>query len=297
MSTMHRVDELYMRATGKPISQTPGPEAIPFLQAKATRSGPIWDMAARETAREHGLQGVISYVSNPLSPQAFLTPEEQAVRYSKTQQVLSPKLAFDVNQAASTAPRAAPDPAILSAITDASAAFNARLTGTPEQPEPVAKILAAPTNQGLQQIVRWLQEGQTFQNPLATGYGESGTPDEARLRAAMALYSNAGLGVAGQTGQQLEELSQSLRGMGSGEVTPPGQSPFFGLGRPQLSSKGMNPISQVLARVQAMKDAEKTANPQLAAYLAWRQLNPTKTLDDYLKEQRSGKLVRPPTTP
>jgi hypothetical protein len=85
-------------------------------------------------------------------------------------------------------------------------------------------------------------------------------------------------------GQQLSDLAAQQRG------TP---GTMEGLGRPQLSAKGTNPISQVLAQVQAVRDNRKAQSPLLAEYLAWHQAHPTNDVEDFLKAKRAGQVAAP----
>ncbi len=289
LSTMHRIDELYMRQYGKPISASPGQEALPFMLAKVERSGPIWDAAAAEVAKDRGLRSAVGFIYNPAAPQAVLTPEEEAIRYSRTQNILSPKLARDVNDAAGTHPTELADPSVLAAVEQASLTLVARTSGGTEQPPKIQKLLENPTNANVQQVVKEMQEAQATLNPLASGYSVSGSTDEARLKAALGLYMNQGLGVAGGAGQTLSDLARTMRGEGalSGAAT----------GRPQLSSKGLNPISQILAQVQQAQDAQKASNPVLGEYLAWKRLHPTGDVEDFFKAKRAGQVAALPATP
>lgn len=80
-----RVDELALSQTGYPI-QSNQPSVGPYVQAKSSRSGPIWDQAAREVGQEKGAASSLGFVSQFLSPQAILSPQEADIRRNQSAQ-------------------------------------------------------------------------------------------------------------------------------------------------------------------------------------------------------------------
>jgi hypothetical protein len=283
LGTMNRIDELFLRQYKRPIS-TGGPETVPYIQAKANMSGPLWDQAAAEVAKERGTRSLAGAVYGPGVPQALLTPEEEAIRYTRTQRLISPKLSRDINDVAGTSPTARADPSQVAAVLQAASHVKLpeRITRLTERPDSL-------TNAELQQVLKGITAVEAKANPLAFGYGQSGTPDEARLKTLLSLYNAQGELVGGGAGKRLqEELANPNRNPNNPFATAGQSNP-----RPGLT----NPVGLLLAKVKALQDQMKIEQPILAEYLAWKQKNPTGDVEDFMQQRKLHPVAVPGATP
>jgi len=76
VATERRLDELALRETGKPISDS-GEQAAAYVRAKRTKSGELWDRARGEVELERGVQSLAGFVSQGIRPDAILTPRSR----------------------------------------------------------------------------------------------------------------------------------------------------------------------------------------------------------------------------
>jgi hypothetical protein len=283
LGTMNRIDELFLRQYQRPIS-TGGPETVPYIQAKANMSGPLWDQAAAEVAKERGTRSLAGAVYGPGVPQALLTPEEEAIRFKRTERLISPKLSRDINDVAGTNPTAQADPSQVAAVLQA--ASHVKL------PERITRLTTRPdslTNAELQQVLKGITGVEAKSNPLAFGYGQSGTPDEARLKVLLSLYNAQGELVGGGAGKRLQEELTNLNRAPN--------NPFSTMGQPTISQSKTNPIGLILSKVKALQDNMKLQEPILAEYLAWKQKNPTGDVEDFMQQRKLHPVAVPGATP
>jgi hypothetical protein len=264
-----RVDELALKQTGKPVGSDDAAVA-PYLRAKVSKAGPIWQQAANEVHQERGTQGLLGFVSSDLRPDAILTPEEASIRDAKQGALIEPAVAHQITQAASNDPNGVADPKVVAQVKAAADAVVAQTGG--QMPQSVTDHLASPTNANVAWVSGQIYDWQTEQAPLMQGYGSGGNPEQRRISNELGLMSHAGEGLSPEENQAQITANQAKA---IGRIAS-SQNP---------SLRGTGPI----AAAQAIPGQEKATiladDPLLAEYLKWRDVNPGKKLEDFLLEK------------
>lgn len=244
-----RMDELALRATGKAIGSG-DPAVAPYVRAKATQSGELWDQAQREVAQERGVGAVAGFVSQNLRPQATITEEESAIRGSTTRTLIAEEQSKAIRDAAKANPAARASAAHVEAVRRASLAIIEQ-TGRPMPPQ-VVERLNEPTNENVEWIAGQIYLWQTQNSePLLRGYTGSGAPEKRRVQRQQA------------------------------ELTTAGQIPTY------METGGLqNPFRLPNKLKRTEQEAITGKNLDLATYLAWKRLNPTGDIEQFLAEQR-----------
>jgi hypothetical protein len=168
MAVERRVDELALKTTGQPIGSSDS-AVTPYLRAKQSQSGPIWEQAKREVEQERGTQSLLGFVSSDLRPDALLTPQESQIRGAKAGALVDPQTAHTLDQAAETAPNAPADPKLVAKV---QAANDQILATTGQQaPQVIADALANPTNKNIAMVSNEIYKWEVEQTDLLRGYG------------------------------------------------------------------------------------------------------------------------------
>jgi hypothetical protein len=261
-----RVDELALRTTGKPIGDS-GAEVAPYVTARRTHSGPIWEQAKAEVELEKGVQALAGFVSQDIQPQAILTGEEGQIREAKKGSLMKPDVVHALDQAAEKTPNAPADAATLDAVKGAVQAI-AQQTGKPT-PDSVAQRLASPTYANLDWISKEVYKWEVEQQPLTQGYGTSGTPEQRAL-------GNATSGMA-HAGQDLTPEQRALR------IQANRMAPTQTGGPVQRGA-----IASALQIPGQERDEIQKSTPYLEEYLTWRKTHPSLDVADFLA-QKFGK--------
>ncbi len=279
-AVMARLPEIYLATYGKPISEG-GSEAFPFYQAIANQSGPLWDHAARQIARERGSRGVLGATFGPLAPQALVTGEEAQIRAErKLQQVLAPEYSSRIQQQASANPTRPAPTSEIETMREAALFFVNREFGLEQLPSKAQALLDSGTWQGLNQVRKDMAEIQREKHPLSNAYVATGGTEEAKLQALLALQSNMALGVPG--GEVLQAVTE-----GRGNV-PGTHLPKQGFGVPTVNPS-QTVLKGVAERTQAGRQALTETHPILTEYHGWKLLHPDGTIDDFLRDRRKPK--------
>jgi hypothetical protein len=268
VATERRVDELALRESGQPIGSSEAAVA-PYVTARRTHRGDVWDRAKAEVELEKGLQALSGFVSQNVQPQAILTHEEAQIRDVKKDTLLKPDLVKALDTAAEDKPTAPATVRTANAVEDAVRAIAER-TGQPT-PESVAKRLATPTNENLNWVSKEIYKWEVEQQSLNQGYGSSGTPEARRIGNAVSGMSHAGQDLTPQ--QQVERVAAN-RASAVGQMD-------YGHNR-----------TGAIAAAQAIpgqdRDMIQKTTPYLEEYLSWKKTNPSKDVADFLA-QRFGK--------
>jgi hypothetical protein len=244
-----RLDELALRETGT-TTGSGKPAVAAYIRAKAQQSGPLWDAAKREVEAERNLSGVAGFVNSNLRPQAIVTPEEEQIRAAGLTALVPKETSQSIREAAKAKPKADAQLPHVQAVLDAMDKILEQ-TGKDVLPPEVEARLANPTNENINWIAGQVFAWEADHDPLKRGYNGSGSPEKRTIQAQQAQLSTAG--------QNLGPLQ-----------TKPGQNPF-----------------KVPAQMaQKERQGMLQSSPQLQAYLGWKALNPTGTVDDYLAQAR-----------
>lgn len=262
-----RVDEIALRNTGNPIGSK-SPTVAPYVTARRTHAGPIWDQAKAEVELEKGTQALSGFVSQGIQPQAILTGEEAKIRAAKAASFLEPDVARALDTAEERAPTALADQSTRDAITSAVQAI-ADQTGRPT-PQVVLDRMASPTNTNLNWISKEIYKFQVEQEPLMQGYGASGTPEQRRVSNAIAGMSHAGQDLTP------EQLVQQITANRAGAVS-----------RIRSDSNPTGAIAAALAIPGQERTAISENTPDVNQYIAWKKVHPTMDVADFFAERYS----------
>jgi hypothetical protein len=268
VQTERRVDELALRETSKPIGSTDAAVA-PYVTARRTHRGEIWERAKAEIELEKGVQALSGFVSQNAQPQAILTREEAAIRDVKKQALINPTVVRALDTAAERNPAAVADQKTLDMVIRAVETI-AQRTGQPT-PSVVEQRLASPTNANLSWISREVYKWEVEQNELVQGYGTGGTPEQRRIGNAVAGMSRAGQDLTPQ--QRVERIAANRMGA-------------MAQGRKDMSGTGT--IAAALAIPEQDRTTIEKTTPNLEEYLAWKKSNPSMDVADFLA-QKFGK--------
>jgi hypothetical protein len=259
--TERRLDEMALRETGQPIGSE-NAASIPYIRARADKSGPLWEKARTEVELERGIQSTTGFISQAIQPQAILTKEEAQIRQAKAGPLVEGAVARALDKAAETNPAAPADPALVEKILAANAQITQQ-TGRPT-PDIVQQRLDNPTNENMAWVSKEIYTWEVEQEPLLRGYGSGGTP-EARL-----LGNQMGkLGVAGR-GLDPNTFAQMIQANKIANV---------------MQGKSNSGLQAALAVPGQERAAIQETQPLLREYLAWRTINPGKEIEDFLKEK------------
>jgi hypothetical protein len=264
-----RVDELALKQTGKPVGSDDAAVA-PYLRAKVSKTGPIWQQAANEVHQERGTQGLLGFVSSDLRPDAILTPEEASIRDAKQGALIEPGMAHQITQAASKDPNGMADPKVVAQVKAAADAVVAQTGG--QMPQAVMDHLATPTNANVAWVSGQIYDWQTEQAPLMQGYGSGGNPEQRRISNEIGMMGHAGEDMTPEQ-QQAQVAANQARGIARvGTAANP-------------SLRGTGPLQAAQAIPGQDRAGILAQDPLLAEYLKWRDTNPGKKLEDFLLEK------------
>jgi hypothetical protein len=289
---------IYQRLYEMSIEQnggTPPPEgsalAAPWVRAARQRSGPLWDAAAADVARERGLRSLNSFaLPSILTPSAVLGDTEAALRQARSAPILDGKLVRRLHTAATQTPDAPVSEGIVAQLEDMAWQI-ARGTGRGEvvalHPE-LQSRLDHPTARNVWQVYQWLAEADVRNNPLARGYPESGSPEKQQLQALLAEYNNlpaqfmndpAMAGLPSENLVNLGEFAQDFRNL------PPLLQ--------QLLLQRRNTQTAILNQGKKYREQMAEQYPILKAYLAYQAEHAAKgrgALAPQLKTASAGSL-------
>jgi hypothetical protein len=263
VSTEHRLDELALRDTGKPIGSNDASVA-PYVRARRTQSGPLWERAKAEVELEKGVQAISGFISQGIQPQAILTPEEAAIRKAKAGTLLEPATSHTLDTAAERDPQGLADEALAKEVQGAAAAI-ATITGIPTPPI-IADKLAQPTNANIAWVAQEVYKFQVEEEPLLRGYGASGTPEARQIGNDVGAMAHAGQGLDPQTVRDMiiqNQQSAVVKGKQAGAIHAALQIP------------------------NQERTAIKNGDPLLQEYLAWKGTHPGREVADFLAEKFS----------
>jgi hypothetical protein len=274
-----RIDELALANTGIPSSSTDA-RVGPYVAAKVTRSGSIWDQAARDVAGDQAARAVPGFLlGQAATPRALLSGEEAKIRAARQEGLsLTPDQSKQLSDLAQNNPNAPVPPVIVSQVTAAATAL-AQENGHDTLPDEVTTLLQTPTAANVAQVQKWVYELEAQKSPLIQAYSGGGTERVARLNNAISLYNNpAGLlsmdpqqvGLSSQQTQDLIRLLQAARVMSRA-------------GRPNTG--GTTPMALALRENKGMRDALSNMLPDLGAYLAWRTAGGQGNAEDFIQSQ------------
>jgi hypothetical protein len=262
-----RLDEMALRDTGRPISDD-GAQAAPYIQAKRSKSGELYDRARSEVELERGVQSLAGFVSQGIRPDAILTPEESQIRQARAHPLVDPAIARTLDTAAEKTPSARADQATIDAVTSAVARIREQ-TGR-DTPTTVVSRLASPTNANLDWVSKQVYQWELEQEPLIRGYGSSGTPEARRIQNDIAAMAHAG--------QALSPEDRAMR------IAANRQAAVMAGQRNQNADR-TGPIHAALQIPGQEREAIIAANPLLGEYLAWKKMHPDQEVADFLKEK------------
>jgi hypothetical protein len=142
-------------------------------------------------------------------------------------------------------------------------------------PEQVSTLLANPTAANVNQVQRWVYEMEAYKSPLIQGYSGGGNERAARLSNVLSMYNNpAALALAdpNSLGMSQDQLKNLLTNIEAGRL----------LRRTNGNTGRITPVAQGLNENKAMRDAMSNAFPDLAQYLAWRQMGGQGGPDEFI---------------
>jgi hypothetical protein len=252
---LRRIDELALRNTGEPISSGSAKTA-PYIAAKASQSGPIYDQAASEVSKEGGLKSLFGYFAQVLAPQAILNQQEAQIRGSQVE-----------HRAADEAAGITPVRNEIKTLIDAG-------KGNDPAPGEMVRGVHALVNpaeydkNGADQIRRLYDVGTVaamkklldgaypYPEDAAAGYQSGGSPLETELGNQMNVYQNPAA-IAAMQGQDPTQVAAQWASYQNADPAL----------RQAMES---NKYSGVQAAYN-LKDQYKAGSPLLNAYLGWQQ--------------------------
>lgn len=262
-TTLNRIDELALHNTGQPIN-VPGADRLPYLEAKVNRRGPIWDAAAAETSRDRNVRSMASFIYQPLAPQAVVTPEEARIREARLQRVLDPKFTDKLRDEAAKNPDRLMSVAVTDALLKATDHMlqpwrDQGLMKPDEYPPEIDALFAIPTAKNMNELAKMIHTELTLRNPLYGGYGQTGSPGEARLQNALSLF------------------------MSQRSLLPPEADIMRRSGFP---TRGTD-VGLAQQGVRQRQEAVKEGDAELREYLAAKQLDPNINVEEFLARRRA----------
>jgi hypothetical protein len=263
VQTERRLDELALKNTGQPIGSEDAAVA-PYVRARMSHSGPLWEQAKAEVELEKGVQSLAGFVSQDIQPQAILTPQEAQIRGAKKDTLIDPGTARALNQAATKSPTAIADPQHVAQVQSANDAVVQAL-GINTPPD-IKERLANPTNANLAYVSKQIYEWEVEQRPLMRGYGSSGSPEQRQIGNAVSAMSHAGEG--------LDPLTYALM-IQQNQASAMAQGRFNQMGAIHASH-------QIPGQEQA---AIKADNPLVGEYFTWRTTHPGMGVPEFLAEK------------
>lgn len=254
-----RLDEMALRETGSPISTVTSANQ-PYIKARHTHTGPLWERALKEVQQERGLQATAGALFSPARPQAIITPEEKAFREAGTHRLISYDISSKLNKMVRTNPDAVVDDETLDSVAQAAAKV-LEITGGEPPPELVAAF-QTPTAKNVDFIVDQIYIWQLQEDPLIGAYGASGSPEKRKLMNAMRyMYDVAGNSI----GETEAERREWMRKVAAG---------------------GGTPLAALPRAMSRNRDEFRRSVPILDAYLTYKHLNPSGDVDTFLEQYK-----------
>jgi hypothetical protein len=269
--TLKRIDELAVEAGT--TTTAGGGRAAPFILAKATRAGPIWEEARRQVAQEQGLRSLSGFASQFVTPQAVASSTELEILGARAAVPVERRTLRLVAEAARRAPDAVLPAPVVEEVRQASLELSkARwLEGSlPEgqQPPEVEALLSDPTARNVQQVLTWMGLEQGNQNPLTRAYGQAGGTDKQQLQALLSLYRSLPAQILGDPRYQGIDLA-GLERLGAFQQAFERTDPLI----QQYIRSRPTVYARTLRYLQEQQERLRQLYPILDAYLAYEALH------------------------
>jgi hypothetical protein len=265
-----RVDELALAVTGQPITSGTR-EVAPFLIAKTQKSGPIWDEAMRQVARERGVRAISGLISNQLTPQAIVSQEEARIRGARAGLLVPQELSQKVRDIMARNPMEKVDARTLEEVR-AIAAKIPESSGI--RPEDIQTVLEMPVAANVSWLFRAIYEHQQAETPEVSAYSGAGSPEQRQLQNVLNQYRNPFVtnpwlaAIPPGDAEAIIRLAQAYQNL------PPAL-------RPRNTVEGR--FAQMLGQ---SRDQFRSGNPELDQFLSWLALNKNGTVEQYIEARR-----------
>jgi hypothetical protein len=261
-SVLKKLDELALREKGKPISSG-HTDVLPYLEARYTRAGPVWDKAHADASRESAGRSLYGMLTQIGAPKALLGQEEAKIRAAQAQKVMDPDRSREINaelkRELREGNREKMRPDLVEDLQRAALELRAK-DGKTDLPKEVEQILLIPTVANLETLRGWISEEEQTRSPLTLGYSGGGSPEEVRLTSALSAYYSLPFlmhqdpAYKNASPEQVRDWEEVYRtGASAGKTA---RDPVFG---------------PMMTYVQQRRDQMLAQDPMLAAYLRWQQ--------------------------
>ena len=275
---LRRIDEMSVAETGQ--STKSGDRRVgDFVAAKETRSGEIWDKAARYVAKQRAAQSGVGFLFGALSPQAILTEEEAEIRAAQSNDDAEGQAAKDIETLRGALQDViesgmGDDKAPPQTVADVANLVMDRQEAPGQQPISPTVIRAHMRSGTWESLARLLEMAYPPNEGAAGGYGASGMPDVVDTTSEMQVFTNisALASDAGMTPGEGERL---------GLVWEKYQKASY-QGKRMMEKQ--TPTGGQLQKIKQLREDYLAAHPELSKYL--NQANEGESIESYKNRTR-----------
>ena len=283
-----KVQELALRNIGH-LPRQGDPASDPFMAARTSQAGPIWDQATKEYREEQALRSAFSLGGQTFSPQATLNPEEATIRAARrTPDQGGTRLAIDpqkypflndkIDNLLAQGKGQEPMPRELAyPIKQLAVQAFGQPDQWTEQFGPLGGQLKQYYDMGtvasLNTLYDTITRAQLFSNPTMQGYAGGMSPEETQLQAMLAQWNNPG------SMPQFKAMSPDAQAaLTKAWWTYENAGPA--IGARLLADKSAS--GYWLQQAKNARDSYRSANPMLDQYINYHEANPGGSVQDFL---------------